>query len=71
MVGASFGGKNTIMFWDDRYIPGRCVPIREVSSFQMVVCTGLNGVGTWRCVPIREVSSFQRVVCTGLNGVGT
>ena len=40
----------------------RCVPIREVSSFQRVVCTGFNGVGTCRCVPIREVSSFQRVV---------
>ena len=43
----------------------------EVSSFQRVVCTGFNGVGTGRCVPIREVSSFQRVVCTGFNGVGT
>ena len=26
--------------------PERCVPIREVSSFQRVVCTGFNGVGT-------------------------
>ena len=25
---------------------GRCVPIREVSLFQSVLCTGLNGVGT-------------------------
>ena len=41
-----------------------------MSSFQRVVCTGFNGVGTLRCVPIREVSSFQRVVCTGFNGVG-
>ena len=32
-----------------------------MSSFQRVVCTGFNGVGTLRCVPIREVSSFQRV----------
>ena len=24
----------------------RCVPIREVSSFQRVLCTGFNGVGT-------------------------
>ena len=24
----------------------RCVKIREVSSFQRVVCTGFNGVGT-------------------------
>ena len=23
----------------------RCVPIREVSSFQRVLCTGFNGVG--------------------------
>ena len=23
---------------------GRCVPIREVSSFQRVLCTGFNGV---------------------------
>ena len=23
-----------------------CVPIREVSSFQRVVCTDFNGVGT-------------------------
>ena len=30
----------------------------EVSSFQMVLCTGFNGVRTLRCVPIREVSSF-------------
>ena len=30
-------------------------PIREVSSFQRVVCTGFNGVGARRCVPIREV----------------
>ena len=22
-----------------------CVPIREVSSFQRVICTGFNGVG--------------------------
>ena len=49
----------------------RCVPIRDVSSFQRVVCTGFNGVGTRRCVPIREVSSFQRVACTGFNDVGT
>ena len=26
----------------------RCVPIRKVSSFQRVLCTGFNG----RCVPI-------------------
>ena len=25
---------------------GRCVPIREVSSFQRLVCTSFNGVGT-------------------------
>ena len=24
----------------------KCVPIREVSSFQRVICTGFNGVGT-------------------------
>ena len=24
----------------------RCVPIREVSSFQRMLCTGFNGVGT-------------------------
>ena len=24
----------------------RCVPIREMSSFQRVLCTGFNGVGT-------------------------
>ena len=29
-------------------------PIREVSSFQRVVCTGLNG--TWRCVPSCPIS---------------
>ena len=23
-----------------------CVPIREVTSFQRVLCTGFNGVGT-------------------------
>ena len=27
-------------------IPVSIVPIREVSSFQRVVCTGFNGVGT-------------------------
>ena len=37
-------------------VGSNCVPIREVSSFQRVVCTGFNGVETWRCVPIREVS---------------
>ena len=42
-----------------------CVPIREVSSFQRVVCTGFDGVGTQRCVPIREVSSFQSVPIRG------
>ena len=26
--------------------PEGCVPIREVSSFQRVLCTGFNGVGT-------------------------
>ena len=31
--------------------------IKEVSSFQRVVCTEFNRVGTWRCVPI----SFQKV----------
>ena len=46
------------------------VPIREVSSFQRVLCTGFNGVGT-EDVPIREVSSFLRVLCTGFSGVGT
>ena len=35
-------------------------PIREVSSFQRVLCTGFNGVGTRR-VPNRELSPFQRV----------
>ena len=29
--------------------PRRCVPIRDVSSFQRVICTGFNGFGTWRC----------------------
>ena len=52
--------------WDPKM-----VPIREVSSFQRVLCTVFNGVGTRRCVPIREVSSFQRVLCTVFNGVGT
>ena len=29
--------------WDLKMCPG---PIREVSSFQRVLCTGFNGVGT-------------------------
>ena len=36
-------------------------PIREVSSFQRLLCTSFNGVGTRRCVPIREVSSVQEL----------
>ena len=42
--------------------PGDVSPIRELSTFQRVLCTGFNGVG---CVPIREVSSFQRVYVQG------
>ena len=36
--------------WD----PKRCVPIREVSLFQRVLCTGFNGVGTRRDVSLLE-----------------
>ena len=28
-----------------------CVPIREVSSFQRVLCTGFNGVGGLKMCP--------------------
>ena len=38
----------------------KIVPIREVSSFQRVLCTGFNGED----VSLLERSSFQRVLCT-------
>jgi len=39
--------------------PLKCVPMREVSSFQAVNNTYFCEVGTWSGVLIRGVSSFQ------------
>ena len=38
--------RNRIIKRDISWLRGECVPIREMSSFQRVVCTGFNGVGT-------------------------
>ena len=38
--------------------PKMC-PIREVSSFQRVLCTGFNGVGTRRCVLLERCPHFR------------
>ena len=36
--------------------------IREVSSFQRLICTQKYTIGTSETVLIREVSSFQRLI---------
>ena len=43
---------------------GVSVPIREVSSFQRVVCTGFNRVGTWRCdsIYLQNFEAFDNAV---------
>ena len=41
----------------------KCVPIREVSLFQRLICTQEYAIGTSEAVLIREVSSFLTATC--------
>ena len=51
--------------------PRKCVLIREVSSFQRLICTQKYTIGTSETVLIREVSLFQGLICAQEYAIGT